>query len=138
MPNRRIGNINAFPAPQPQLPAQIDILAVHEIQACVELTHRIKSLPPDQSGRTRTPCRFAGSRLNGFGMLAWILSSFANRNPAIGLHSRKEFLNTPFVDLRVGIKKKNEFRLAHLRESIHTTGKAVVPDGSEEMGFEWK
>jgi hypothetical protein len=127
MPYRGIGKINALPAPKPQLPAQIDILAVHEIQAFVELPHLLKGLPPDQSCRTRTPGRFPGFRIHGFGMLPWVLSRFTNGNPAVGLNPLEEFLDTPFIDFRVGVQKENEFRLAHSRKAIHAASKAVIP-----------
>jgi hypothetical protein len=60
-------------------------------------------------------------------MLSRILSRFANCNPAVGLNPSEEFLDTPFVDFRVGIEKENEFRLAHSGKTIHATGKAIIP-----------
>jgi hypothetical protein len=60
-------------------------------------------------------------------MLARILSSFTDCNPAVRLNAIEQLLEAPFIDFRVGIQKEDEFRLAQSRKAIHTTRKSVTP-----------
>ncbi len=55
VPHSGTGMVNALPSLQPQLPAEVDILAVHEIQAFVETAHFIKCRSSNQRCCSGTP-----------------------------------------------------------------------------------
>src|SRR5262245_57848128 len=98
-----MGHIDALPPFDPELPAQVDILAIHEIKPLVEATSLIKSCSSDQRRSSRTPGGLTRVEVVRFGMLPRGLFCLTNRNPVVGFRTSQKSFQTARFQLSIRI-----------------------------------
>src|SRR2546423_14343485 len=133
VPDNGLRDIDTSPCPQPKLPAEINVFAIHEENALVEALNLLKSFSAQKDSGARTPCGLARFRIINLRMFKRLLPRFTNADCGIHLDPVQQSLETPILQLRIRIQHKDEIAGTLPRQQVHSSGESIVGERTKKV-----